>query len=67
MVKEHDHAVAALTKPALKGLVRFGSPEHYTTGVLPTLLARFASSYPDALVEMRCENSEVIKSAVDIR
>ena len=65
IVKEHDDAVMALTKPALKGLIRFGSPEHYTAGVLPTLLARFAASYPDVLVEMRCENSDVIKAAVE--
>ena len=65
IVKEHDNAVIALSKPALKGLIRFGSPEHYATGVLPNLLARFASSYPDVLVEMRCENSDVIKNAVD--
>ena len=65
IVKEHDDAVMALSKPALKGLIRFGSPEHYTTGVLPTLLARFAASYPDVLVEMRCENSDVIKAAVE--
>jgi DNA-binding transcriptional LysR family regulator len=65
IIKEHDDAVMALSKPAMKGLIRFGSPEHYTTGVLPTLLARFASSYPDVRVEMRCENSDVIKNAVD--
>lgn len=65
IVKEHNDAVMALTKPALKGLIRFGSPEHYTTGVLPKLLARFAASYPDVLVEMRCENSDVIKAAVE--
>jgi DNA-binding transcriptional LysR family regulator len=65
IVKEHDDAVMALSKPALKGFVRFGSPEHYTAGVLPKLLARFASSFPDVLVEMRCENSDEIKRAVD--
>ena len=65
IVKEHDDAVIALSKPALKGFIRFGSPEHYTAGVLPKLLARFASSYPDILVEMRCENSDEIKRAVD--
>jgi DNA-binding transcriptional LysR family regulator len=65
MVNEHDDAVMALSKPALKGFIRFGSPEHYTAGVLPKLLARFASSYPDVLVEMRCENSDKIKEAVD--
>lgn len=65
IVKEHDAAVLTLTKPGLKGSVRFGSPEHYTAGVLPKLLARFATSYPDVQVEMRCENSDKIKAAVD--
>jgi len=65
IVKEHDEAVLALSKPGLRGFIRFGSPEHYTAGVLPKLLARFASSYPDVLVEMRCENSDKIKEAVD--
>ncbi len=65
IVKEHDAAVAALAKPGLQGRIRFGSPEHYTVGVLPGLLARFAASYPDVLVEMRCENSDQIKAAVD--
>jgi len=65
IVKEHDDAVRALSKPNLEGFIRFGSPEHYTVGVLPKLLARFASSYPDVLVEMRCENSDKIKEAID--
>jgi DNA-binding transcriptional LysR family regulator len=65
MVKEHDEAVAALSNPNLEGHIRFGSPEHYTAGVLPNLLARFAHSYPDVTVEMHCENSDVIKDWVD--
>lgn len=66
IVKEHDEAVAALSKPNLEGNIRFGSPEHYTAGRLPKLLASFSKSYPDVTVEMRCENSDVIKAAVDI-
>lgn len=65
IVREHDDAVLALSKPGLQGFIRFGSPEHYTAGILPKLLARFAASYPDVLVEMRCENSDVIKAAVE--
>ncbi|MCG8683273.1 MAG: LysR substrate-binding domain-containing protein, partial [Desulfobacterales bacterium] len=65
IVKEHDDAVAALSQPNLEGSIRFGSPEHYTAGVLPELLARFAKAYPEVTVEMRCENSDVIKDAVD--
>ncbi len=65
IVKEHDDAVLALSRPGLKGVIRFGSPEHYTSGVLPKLLARFASSFPDVVVEMRCENSDKVRDAVD--
>ena len=65
IVNEHDDAIRALSKPDLEGFIRFGSPEHYTVGILPKLLAQFASTYPDVLVEMRCENSDIIKSAVD--
>ena len=65
IIKEHDDATRALSKPDLEGFIRLGSPEHYTIGILPTLLARFALTYPDVLVEMRCENSDEIKEAVD--
>jgi DNA-binding transcriptional LysR family regulator len=66
IIKEHDEAVAALSKPNLEGNIRFGSPEHYTAGMLPKLLASFSRSYPDVTIEMRCENSDVIKAAVDV-
>ena len=65
IVKEHDDAIRALSTPDLEGFIRFGSPEHYTIGVLPNLLARFASAYPDVVVEMRCENSDKIKEDID--
>jgi len=65
IVKEHDAAVAAISSPGLQGRIHFGSPEHYTVGVLPGLLASFAASYPDVRVEMRCENSDRIKTAID--
>ncbi len=66
IIKEHDEAVAALSKPNLEGNIRFGSPEHYTAGRLPRLLAGFSKAYPDVTIEMRCENSDVIKAAVDV-
>lgn len=64
ILKEHDDAVRALSKPDLEGSIRFGSPEHYTIGLLPTLLARFSAAFPEVLVEMRCENSDMIEKAV---
>jgi DNA-binding transcriptional LysR family regulator len=65
ILKAHNEAVTVLSRPALSGRVRFGSPEHYTTGVLPTLLARFAAAYPDVQVEMQCENSALIKAGIE--
>lgn len=65
IVREHDDAVRALTGPDLEGTVRFGSPEHYTIGLLPGILARFSRDFPDIVVEMQCENSADIKAAVD--
>ena len=65
IIKEHDDAIRALSKPDLEGFVRFGAPEHYTIGVLPRLLGKFAQAYPDVVLQMRCENSDVIKDAVD--
>jgi len=40
IVKDHDDAVGALSKPNLEGFIRFGAPKHYTIGVLPRLLAK---------------------------
>lgn len=65
IVKEHDDAVRALSKPDMEGTIRFGSPEHYTVGILPDLLAKFAAFYPDVVVEMQCKNSDEIKKAVE--
>lgn len=65
IVKEHDDAVRALSKPDLEGSIKFGSPEHYTVGILPDLLVRFAAIYPDVVVEMQCKNSNEIKNAVE--
>ena len=47
IVKEHDDAIRALSKPDLEGFIRFGSPEHYTIGILPKLLARLTEAKLD--------------------
>ncbi|WP_291329944.1 LysR substrate-binding domain-containing protein [Desulfovibrio sp. UCD-KL4C] len=65
IIQSHDKAVMSLSTAKLKGIIRFGSPEHYTTGILPKLLAGFASAYPEVLIEMHCENSDIIKKRLD--
>jgi DNA-binding transcriptional LysR family regulator len=65
IVQRHDDAVLSLAEARLEGVVRFGSPEHYTMGFLPRLLAGFAQSHPDVVVEMHCRTSDVVKKALD--
>jgi DNA-binding transcriptional LysR family regulator len=60
IVKEHDDAIRALSKPDLEGFVRFGSPEHYTIGILPRLLARFAR--PIRMWWSKCDVKTAMKS-----
>ena len=65
IVKEHEEAVRALSESDLEGYIRFGSPEHYTAGIVPVLLSGFATIYPDVVVEMQCKNSDEIIDAVE--
>jgi len=57
LLKLHDEAVAALTRPDLAGLVRIGTPDDYVDRFLPEILARFARAFPRVQVEVLCETS----------
>lgn len=57
LLKLHDEAVAALTRPDLSGLVRIGTPDDYVDRFLPEILARFACAFPRVQVEVHCETS----------
>ena len=57
LLKLHDEAVAALTRPELSGLVRIGTPDDYVDRFLPEILARFARAFPRVQVEVTCEPS----------
>jgi len=53
----HDQALAAVTGPALGGLVRFGAPEDYAAHFLPQALQRFARAHPGVEVQVLCNAS----------
>ncbi|MDG4550832.1 MAG: LysR substrate-binding domain-containing protein [Candidatus Contendobacter sp.] len=57
LLKLHDEAVAALTRPDFSGLVRIGTPDDYVDRFLPEILARFARAFPRVQVEVICEPS----------
>mgnify|MGYP000947186852 CR=1 FL=1 len=57
LLKLHDEALAALTRPDLSGLVRIGTPDDYVDRFLPEILSRFARAFPRVQVEVLCEPS----------
>jgi len=57
LLKLHDEAVAALTRPELAGRVRIGTPDDYVDRFLPDILARFARAFPRVQVDVLCETS----------
>lgn len=58
MLRLHDEALADLTSPAIKGVVRLGVPDDYATAYLPRVLARFAHAYPKVRVDVQCDTSK---------
>ncbi|MGD8389870.1 MAG: LysR substrate-binding domain-containing protein [Desulfobacteraceae bacterium] len=65
IVQSHDHAVTALSGPALCGTIRFGAAEDYASMVLPRVLSRFARSYPEIRVDVLVTTSVDVKERLD--
>ena len=61
LLRAHDDAVAALARPEISGLVRFGAPDDYATGYLPDVLSRFAATHPRVQVEVHCASSPELR------
>jgi DNA-binding transcriptional LysR family regulator len=57
VVAINDEAVTAFTRPDLVGSVRFGTPDDYADRFLPEILARFARTHPQVMVDVECMNS----------
>ncbi|SMC55633.1 DNA-binding transcriptional regulator, LysR family [Desulfocicer vacuolatum DSM 3385] len=56
----HDKALASLSEPNLKGLIRLGAVEDYTDLHFPGILKRFSERYPLIQVDLLCDISEVL-------
>ncbi|EGD06125.1 LysR family transcriptional regulator [Burkholderia pseudomultivorans] len=54
ILRLHDEAMADLCGKGLSGSIRFGCPDDYAAVFLPSLLRRFSSQHPQALVEVVC-------------
>jgi DNA-binding transcriptional LysR family regulator len=71
ILRLHDEAMADLCGKGLSGSIRFGCPDDYAAVFLPSLLRRFSSLHPQALVEVMCAPTprlveQLHKSAIDL-
>jgi DNA-binding transcriptional LysR family regulator len=58
-------AQAAVTQSAETGTVRLGAPEDYAAYFLPPVLARFAAEHPLVSIELVCEPSRSLSTAIN--
>ena len=66
ILRVHDEAMARFTDaPELTGTVRVGTPDDYALALLPTVLARFAATYPTIHLEVRCDRTVVLRELLD--
>lgn len=64
VLKTHDEAVMAISKPEMTGRVRFGSAVDYASSFLSDVLARFSMSHPTIRVDMDCGSPDKIYQGV---
>ncbi len=57
MLRVNDEAVFAVSTSGLEGSVRLGTPEDFASNYLPLVLARFAEAHPRVRLEVRCDLS----------
>ena len=67
MLALHDEAVNRFAEPEIAGTVRVGTPDDYADALLPLLFSRFAETYPKVHLEIRCDQSPQLLSALGMR
>jgi DNA-binding transcriptional LysR family regulator len=55
ILKLHNEALAAVSRPEITGRVRLGAPDDYAERILPKALTRFFMTYPQVQVDVACE------------
>ncbi|WP_051137999.1 LysR family transcriptional regulator [Burkholderia cepacia] len=67
ILRHHDEALADLCGTGLSGTIRFGCPDDYAAVFLPSLLRRFSSQHPQAIVEVVCGPTPRLLEQLDKR
>ncbi len=64
IVRLNDEAVCSFTEPGERTVIRFGTPDDYADRILPEVLAGFARSHPETLLEVECLTSAQLEIGV---
>jgi DNA-binding transcriptional LysR family regulator len=64
MLRLNDEVRARFDRPAVEGHVTLGTPDLYAAYLLPGLLGSFARAYPGIEIELRCQRSVYLMSAL---
>ncbi|MEH6494074.1 LysR substrate-binding domain-containing protein [Halopseudomonas sp.] len=66
ILKLQGEIISTLREPHMVGSVSIGTPDDYVMRFLPSILARFAQSYPMVQVELHCEPSYQLLQRKDL-
>lgn len=64
MLRLNDDIISSLASPAIEGHVTLGTPDLYAAYLLPSILGRFSKAYPSIEIELRCQRSISLISAL---
>ena len=66
ILRLNDRAVANLQQAALLGALRIGLPVDYSIDFFQTIIAKFSREYPAILLDIRCDLSNKLLSALHV-
>tara|TARA_R110002126_G_scaffold49096_2_gene136106 strand:+ start:744 stop:1598 length:855 start_codon:yes stop_codon:yes gene_type:complete len=66
ILKLQGEIISTLREPHMVGSVKIGTPDDYVMRFLPSIMARFAQSYPMVQVELHCEPSYQLLQRKDL-
>lgn len=64
ILRLNDQMFAAFAVPAVEGHVTLGTPDLYAAYLLPGILGSFSAAYPGIEIELRCQRSVFLLSAL---
>lgn len=64
MLRLNDEMIASFASPGIEGRVTLGTPDLYAAYLLPSILGSFSKAYPGVEIELRCQRSIFLLTAL---